>query len=55
MVLATTTSYLLIIGSDRVFSTDCSILFGVIARPPSRFLITHVIGLCLLVWLAFLG
>ena len=52
---ATTTPYLLIEGSDRVFCVDCSILFVVIVRPPFRLLMTHVIESFLLVSFVFLG
>ena len=40
----TTIPYLLIVGSDRVFGVDRSILFVLIVRPLSRFLMTHGIA-----------
>ena len=53
--MATTTPYLLIVGSDRVFYVDRSILFVVIVQPPSRFLMTHATNSVLPVWFVFLG
>ena len=53
--MATTTPYLLIVGSDRLFSVDRSILFVVIARPSFRFSMTHVTESCLLVSFVFIG
>ena len=50
--MATTTPYLLIVGSDRVFCVNRSILFVVIVRPPSRFLMTHVTESFVPVWSA---
>ena len=51
------TLYLLLLDSDRVFCSDRSILFVVIALPPSRFfkLITYGVESFLLVWFVSLG
>ena len=53
--MATTTPYLLIVGSDWVFSVDPNILLVVIARPPSRYLMTHIVESFLLVPSTFPG
>jgi len=52
--VATTTPYLLIVGSDGVFGVNCSILFVVIGLQSSPVLMTHVSESFLLLWFASL-
>jgi len=53
--VATTTSYLLMVGSDWVFGVDASSLFLVIVQPPSCSVITPATTSFLLVLFSFLG
>jgi len=54
MLRGTTTPFLLTVGLDQAFCVDRGILFVLIARPPFRFLMTHVNESFLLVSFVFL-